>query len=373
MKVYPIPMVPGPVKVPDRVLARYTINYASGDMEPEFLELYNRTEENLQKIFATRNKVAILSGEGMLALWGALKSCIRPGEKVLAIATGVFGYGIGDMARSIGAEVKTVGLGYDETITNWSEIERAIDEFKPKMITVVHCETPSGTLNPLEELGRLKREHSVPLLYVDSVASLGGTPVLTDEWGIDLSLGGAQKCISAPPGTCFLAISEKAWAIIDEVGYPGYDALKPFRTAQEDFYFPYTPYWHGVAALHEATEMLLEEGLENSYRRHQEVAELCRKLLVENGLELFPAPAAVQSPTVTAVKVPPTTTWQELDARFREHGLGVGGSYGPLAGKVFRLGHMGTQADTGLVREAVEVIAKAVVDVTKETSGQAHQ
>jgi len=361
-------MVPGPVKVLDRVLAKYTINYASGDIEPEFLEIYNRTEENLKIIFATRNKVAILSGEGMLALWGALKSCIRPGERVLAIATGVFGYGVGDMARSIGAEVKTVGLGYDETVSDWSEIEQAIDAFKPKMITIIHCETPSGTLNPLEELGRLKRQYSVPLLYVDSVASLGGAPVLTDEWGIDLALGGAQKCISAPPGLCFLSISDAAWEIIDEVDYPGYDALKPFRTAQQDCYFPYTPYWHGVAALHEATEILLEEGLKNSYRRHQEAAELCRRLLIENGLELFPAKEAVPSPTVTAVKVPEYTTWKELDSRFREHGLGVGGSYGLLSGKVFRLGHMGTQADNGLVERAVDIVAKAVSE--SETRGQ---
>jgi aspartate aminotransferase-like enzyme len=155
LKTYPIPMVPGPVSVPAEVLQQYQVDYGSGDLEQDFLELYNRTEKNLQTIFATHNRIAIQSGEGMLALWGALKSCLVPGDRVLSIATGVFGYGIADMARSIGAEVRTIGLEYNQTLSDLAAVEEALSTFKPKMITVVHCETPSGTLNPLAELGRL--------------------------------------------------------------------------------------------------------------------------------------------------------------------------------------------------------------------------
>ncbi|MBN1372868.1 MAG: alanine--glyoxylate aminotransferase family protein [Anaerolineaceae bacterium] len=360
MKTYPIPMIPGPVSVPADVLAAYQTDFGSGDLEPEFLELYNRTEANLQAILGTRNSVAIQTGEGMLALWSALKSCIRPGERVLALATGVFGYGIGDMARSIGAEVRTLGLPYDETFHDWDAVEEAIAAFKPKMITVVHCETPSGTLNPLAELGALKRTHHVPLLYIDSVAALGGVPLETDAWGIDLLLGGSQKALSVPPGMSFVAISPAAWEIIAEVSYVGYDALLPFRTAQQDFYFPYTPYWHGMAALNAGAERILAEGLEACFARHERAAQRCRAGIIELGLELFPALGAVPSPTVTAVKVPEAIDWTELDARFRKAGLAVGGSYGPLAGKVFRLGHMGTQADVALVERALAVIAGAI-------------
>lgn len=360
MQTYPIPMVPGPVRVPSEVFTAYSHDFGSGDLERDFLDLYNQTEANLQRILATRNRVAIQTGEGMLALWGALKSCIQAGDRVLAIASGVFGFGIADMARSIGAEVRVIGLPYNRTISDWKEIETAIAEFRPKMITVVHCETPSGTLNPLEELGRLKREYQVPLLYADVVASLGGTPVLTDEWSIDLALGGSQKCLSAPPGMAFVVVSQAAWEIIDQVDYAGYDALKPFRTAQQEFYFPYTPYWHGVAALHAASEIILAEGLENSFERHERVAAYCRERLVEMGLSLFPAPDAVPSPTVTAVEVPAGFTWPQLDALCREGGLVVGGSYGPLSGKVFRLGHMGSQADQTLVEQALEVIRQVV-------------
>jgi aspartate aminotransferase-like enzyme len=360
LETYPIPMVPGPVRVPAEVLQAYTKDYGSGDLESEFLELYNRCEADLQQILATRSKVVIMTGEGMLALWGALKSCLRPGQRVLSIATGVFGYGIGDLARNIGAEVRTLGLGYDETVSDWAAVEQAIIEFKPKMITIVHCETPSGTLNPLTELGRLKRKHNVPLLYVDAVASLGGAPVLVDEWGIDLLLGGSQKALSVPPAMSFVAVSEAAWEVIAQVDYPGYDALKPFATAQRDFYFPYTPYWHGMAALHAGTQLLLQEGLEAVFARHERVAGYCRDRLVEIGYKLFPAPGALPAPTVTAVKVPDGMSWAELDRRARQHGLVMGGSYGPLTGKVFRLGHMGSQADVGLVEQALDVLQRFV-------------
>jgi aspartate aminotransferase-like enzyme len=356
MKQYPIPMVPGPVRVLPEVLEEYSFDYGSADMEQDYLDLYNRTETNLQAIFATSSKVTIQTGEGMLALWGALKSCLLPGDRVLSIATGVFGYGIADMAKSIGASVQTVELPYNETIHDWAEIETAIASFKPKMITVVHCETPSGTLNPLEKLGQLKRKYSVPLIYADVVASLGGTPVLTDEWSIDLALGGTQKCLSAPPNMAFVTVSEQAWEIIAQVGYVGYDALKPFQTAQADFYFPYTPYWQGLAVLYKATKILLAEGLEASCKRHEQVAAYCRDRLTRMGISLFPSSNAIPSPTVTAALVPENLSWSTLDGRFRERGLVVGGSYGPLAGKVFRLGHMGSQASMDLVTQALDVI-----------------
>jgi aspartate aminotransferase-like enzyme len=360
MQTYLIPMVPGPVRVPPEILAEYQVDYGSGDLEVEYLDLYNHTEKNLQIILGTNNRIVIQTGEGMLALWGALKSCIRTSERVLALATGVFGYGIGEMARSIGAEVKVLGLPYNETLSDWETIEQAIADFQPRMITVVHCETPSGTLNPLARLGELKRKYNVPLLYADVVASLGGTPVQADQWSIDLALGASQKCLSAPPGIAFLSISEMAWEIIDAVDYVGYDALKPYRSAQENFYFPYTPYWHGTAALSKATALLLAEGLENSYARHEKAAQLCRAGCMDIGLSLYPAPNGNPSPTVTAVNVPEGIEWKELDSRFRAKGLVVGGNYGPLAGKVFRVGHMGSQAEPELIQQALDVMRKVI-------------
>ena len=360
MQTYPIPMVPGPVAVPEAVRQVYLEPYGSGDLETEFIDLYSRTQKKLKVILGTRDDIVIQSGEGMLALWSALKSCLVPGDRVLTVATGVFGYGIGEMAQSIGADVKTVGFSYDETINDMARIEAAIAEFKPRMITAVHCETPSGTLNPLEELGRLKNAYRVPLFYVDTVAGAGGVLVLADDWHIDLCLGGAQKCLSAPPDICFLSVSPKAWEIVEAVGYVGYDALKPFHRAVKDRFFPYTPNWQGVAALYTAAELLLEEGLENSYNRHDTVAKRCRKRLVEMGVDLFPTADAIPSPTVTAANIPEGFTWETWDRRLRESGLVVAGSYGPLAEKVFRLGHMGSQADMQLMEKAIDIISKTL-------------
>ncbi len=360
MKTYPIPMVPGPVSVPEKIRKVYETDYGSGDLESEFFDLYARTGKNLREIMGTENSVAILSGEGMLALWGALKSCLKPGDRVLAIGTGVFGRGIGHMAASVGAEVKAVDLPDNKTIGNLDEIEKAVDQFKPKMITAVHCETPSGTLNPLIGVGRIKRDRKVPLFYVDAVSSVGGVPVLTDKRHIDLCLGGSQKCLSAPPGNCFLSIGDAAWEIIEEVGYEGYDALQPFRKAEETKFFPYTPDWYSVAALNAGAELILEEGLLNCFDRHQHVAVHCRQKLLEAGLTLFPSMDSAPSPTVTAVNVPPGIAWPELDARFRQRGLVVGGSMGPMEGKVFRLGHMGSQATMDLIDKALAVINETV-------------
>jgi len=360
MRTYKIPMVPGPVSVPEEILQIYQTDFGSGDLERDFLDLYDQTEIQLQKIMGTQNKVVIQSGEGMIALWGALKSCLNPQDRVLSVATGVFGFGIADMAKSIGAQVRTVDFSYNQTLHNWEEIENAIINFKPKMITAVHCETPSGTLNPLEKLGELKRKHNVPLLYVDAVASMGGVEVNADQWHIDLLLGGSQKCMSVPPNLAFVAVSDTAWDIISDVNYVGYDALLPFKTAQDDFYFPYTPYWHGIAMLNKGLALLEIEGLENVFNRHKKVAEHCCKRISEMGLSMFPARTAIPSPTVSAVNLPDGMSWESFNEQCREHGLVVAGSYGPLAGKIFRIGHMGSQADMGLVNQALDVIESVI-------------
>lgn len=356
MEKYNISMVPGPVSVTEEVLNAGNVNYGSADLEREYVDLYKSAEKALRRIMQTRNSVVIQTGEGMLALWSALKSSLVAGDKVLALSTGIFGYGIGTMAESMGCEVRTISFGFDETISDFELIEHAIRDFCPKMITMVQNETPSGTMNPVAEIGELKRKYGVPLLYVDAVSGLGGSVVKTDEWGIDFCLGASQKCLSAPASMSFLSVSAKAWEIVEETGYTGYDALLPFRTAVKNSYFPYTPYWHGTAQLYKACELLLGEGLSKAVARHAKAAEYCRNRAAGMGLRLFPAADALLSPTVTALYVPETISWKKFDARLRAEGLVVGGNYGCLANEVFRIGHMGTQADLNMVREAMDII-----------------
>ena len=185
-------------------------------------------------------------------------------------------------------------------------MEEAIRRVKPVMLTAVHCETPSGTLNPIGLLGKLKKDLGVPLFYVDTVAGLGGAPVHMDEWNVDLMLGGSQKCLSCPPSMSMVGVSSAAWERMKEVNYQGYDAILPFRTVRTDGRCPYTPNWHGVAALYAGTQAIFKEG---------------------------------------------------MDAAFARHGLICTGSFGPMDGKVFRLGHMGTQAQPYLMEQALDAIA----------------
>lgn len=358
MKTYSIPLVPGPVSVPQAVRNAYLTDFGSADLEEEFFALYADCEMKLQQVLETQNDVTIQTGEGMLALWGALKSVLRPGDRVLAVANGVFGYGIGDMAKQVGAEVEVIGFGYSD-VPDPAQVREAALRFRPRLITAVHCETPSGTLTPLHDLGAIAREVDA-LFYVDFVASAGGVPVRVDACNIDLGLLGSQKVLSLPPDLSMVSVSARAWDVIQNVNYVGYDALAPWRTGPADRYLPYTHNWHAMMGLQVSLDALLAQGLPNVYRRHDEVAAFCRQRLQEIGLALWPARAEIASPTVTAAKVPEGWNWPDFNAALRSHGMVIGGSYGPLAGKVFRVGHMGSQANEDLVARGMEVVEKVV-------------
>ena len=360
MSYAPIPMVPGPVSLHPDVIAALAQDYGSGQVESDFMSLYDATSRNISKLMGTHNDVVLMTGEGMLALWGALKSCLVPGDSVVSVGTGVFGDGIGDMAESFGCRVERVSLPYNSTIDDLSRVEEAIRRVKPVMLTAVHCETPSGTLNPLSGLGQLKQDMGVPLFYMDCVASLGGTPVEADAWHVDLALGGSQKCLSCPPSMSMVGVSDAAWERMKEVNYQGYDAILPFRTVRADGRCPYTPSWHGIAALHAGTQALFREGLTNVFRRHEETAAQCRSGLAALGIPLWTAPEAVNAPTVTAAMIPSGYTWLQWKEALRRHGLICTGSFGPMDGKVFRLGHMGTQAQPHLVEQALDAVAAAL-------------
>ena len=358
MQTYEVGLVPGPISVPPELRAVFQINYGSPDLEEEFFTLYKRCESHLGKILATSNRVAIQSGEGMLALWSALKSVLRPADKVLAVANGVFGYGIGDMARQLGMGLEVVGFGYDD-VPDPQQVREVALRFRPQLVTAVHCETPSGTLAPLKEIGEICREIEA-LFYVDFVSSGGGVEVLVDDWFIDLGLLGSQKVLSLPPDLAMVTVSERAWSVVEEIGYVGYDALAPYRRGIEDQLLPYTHNWHAMAGLDLAAKMILHEGLSAVFSRHERVAANCRSRLQEMGLELFPVREEICSPTVTAARVPEGWTWQDLDKALRERGMVVGGSYGPLAGKVFRLGHMGNQAREELVEKGMNILEEVI-------------
>lgn len=358
-----MPFYPGPVSMHPAALEALRRDYGPPRSGTDYVELYRATCDHIRTFAGTDHEVALPTGEGMLGLWGALKCTLRPGDPVVTVGTGVFGDGFGDMAASLGCVVEKVSLPYDSTLTEEAldRVDDAVRRLKPVVLTAVHCETPSGTLNPLDGLGRLKRDRGVPLFIVDAVASLGGAPVHADAWNVDILLGGSQKCFACPADMSVLAVSGAAWERMAAVNYQGYEALLPFHGADEDpMRFPYTPNWSGVAALHAAAGALIQEGPARVFARHEAVAAMCRQGLADLGIPLWTAPDAVNSPTVTAARIPAGFTWPEWRNALASRGLVVGGSLGPMNGKVFRLGHMGTQADPDRMAQALAVMKEVL-------------
>lgn len=359
MEKYKIGLVPGPVSVPKDVRAAWENDFASSDLEEEFFELYGENQKLIQKILHTKNDVLITSGEAMSILWGSLKCTLKPGEKIMAVSSGLFGEGFAEMAESFGAEAEVCAFDYD-SVPDPDKVYEHAKRFRPKVITAVHCETPSGTITPcLAELGKIAREIDA-LFIVDFVSSAGGVPLNVDEAEIDIGLWGSQKVLSMTPSLSISTVSERAWKIIEDVDYHGYEAFKGWREVPRKKYMPYTHDWHSMKALNVSLLKTIDEGLENVLARHEKAAKLCRDMGHEIGLKLFPKDEKFSSPTVTAFYVPEKFTWKEFDSRLREKGLAVGGNYGKLAGKVFRIGHMGSQADEALVKEGMNIIEEVI-------------
>lgn len=358
MKRYSIPLVPGPVTVPEEIRAAYALDFGSSDLEEDFFLLYGEVQKKLQNLLETDGTVVIQSGEAMGALWGALKSVLAPRSRVLAVAAGLFGQGFADMARTLGHDAEIVAFGDDEIPEPEKVIER-IRAYRPHLVTAVHCETPSGTLAVLDGIGQAARKAGA-LFCVDFVSSAGGAPLSVDAHSIDLGLLGSQKVLSLPPDLAVTTVSGRAWEAIARSGYVGYDALAPWQEVPRCRSLPYTHNWQALEALRRSLEAIEREGKEAAFERHRLVAAHCRRRLQELGLFLHPRRESYCSPTVTAVRVPDGWTWAELDRECRAEGVVFGGSFGGLAGRVFRVGHMGSQARIDLVDGGLDVLARVL-------------
>lgn len=360
MKTYSVPFVPGPVSVPKKIRDAWLNDFGSSDMEPEFFELYSQNQALLKKLLKTNANILITGGEAMSILWASLKCTLKAGDKMLAVASGLFGEGFAEMAESFGVEAKVAAFPYDE-VPDPKKTREIAEKFRPNVITAVHCETPSGTLNPyLKEIGEIARDLDA-LFVVDFVSSAGGADLNVDESLIDIGLLGSQKVLSVTPFLSISTISDRAWKVIKRVNYAGFEAYLPWEKVPEIKYMPYTHDWQAMAALNISLKSTIEdEGLDNAILRHKNAAKLCRDLGREIGLKLFPVNENISSPTVTTFYVPDKYNWEDFNAALRERGLVVGGNYGKLAGKTFRIGHMGSQADESLVKKGMEIIKSVI-------------
>ena len=342
MKV-PYVMTPGPSQVRENVRLARSLECTNPDLDFNFYDFYRETCIKIGQFLNTKNRVRILSGEGILGLEAACASLTEKDDRVLVIDNGIFGEGFADFIKIYGGDV----VFFKGDRTKSIDIEK-LKEFLDKdsnfkYATVVHCDTPSGMLNDISKICPLLKEKGI-LTVVDSVAAMGGEEVRVDDWKIDIILGGSQKCISAPPGLTILSVSNDAIESMKARKTPiasFYCNLLIWENYYENKWFPYTPSSSDIVGLRAAIDNLLED--KDIFERHRKIAEGVRYAVQESGLELYVKEGF--SNTVTVINTPANMDNKMVrDYMCQTYNVLIAGSFGYLEGKVFRIGHMGENA-----------------------------
>jgi len=336
-------MGPGPSNVSPRVLRAMSMPLV-GHLDPSFIQLMEEVKDLLRYVFRTRNEVTIpVSGTGSAGMETCLVNLVEPGDPVLVCVNGLFGQRMCDIVTRVGGELGRLDAEWG-SIVDPAQVRKALDRGKVKVVAIVHAETSTGVLQPLEEIGKTVREHG-QLLIVDAVTSLGGHPVETDGWRIDACYSGTQKCLSCPPGLSPVTFSDRAMETVRNRRSPVQswylDMGLLFKYWGEERAYHHTAPISANYALREALRLIREEGLEARYARH----ELNQTALVAGleamGLELLVA-EGYRLWSLTTVKIPEQVSDAAVRGRLlTEYGIEIGGGLGPLKGRVWRIGLMG--------------------------------
>jgi alanine-glyoxylate transaminase/serine-glyoxylate transaminase/serine-pyruvate transaminase len=337
-------MIPGPVDVEPEVL-EVMGQPVPAHYGPEWMEVYQEVVGLSRDVFETRGDVLLMPGPGSAGLDAALGSLLPPGGRVLIPTNGFFGERMATIAEANGLAVDRVASEWGKPL-DLARVEDRLRRKETDALAVVHHETSTGVLNPVQAIAALARGHSLPLV-VDGVASLGGVELPVDEWGIDLCITVANKCLAAPPGIALLSVSERAWERIESSpAHRGwYLDLRTWRQYARDWAgwhpYPTTLPTSNILALRVSLRRIMEEGLGPYQARHLEAAQRVRAGLCELGFPLF-VEEPLAAPIITAVGPYPGRTVEEFTAFLKsEWGILVGGGMGPLSGKMCRVGHMG--------------------------------
>jgi len=345
--------IPGPTPVPDRIL-RAMDTPIIDHRGPEFSKLAKKCLEGIKTIFKTTNPVIIYTATGTGAWEGALVNTLSPGDKVLMVETGQFATLWKKMAEKLGLKPEFITTDW-RTGIDPKAIEAKLREDKNKEIKavcVLHNETSTGALTPIAEIRKAIDAAGHPALYfVDTISSLASADYRHDEWGVDVSVGGAQKGLMMPPGMSFNAISDKALAASKTSKLTkSFWAWDEMITMNKVGFFPYTPATQMLHGLAEGIAMLHEEGLDNVFARHDRLAEATRRAVKAWGLENLNKNASQYSPTITAILLPEGHDADKFRALALEtFNISYGSSFGAYAGKYFRIGHLGDLNDANLV------------------------
>lgn len=357
-------MGPGPSDVYPGVL-RSMSTPLLGHLDPAFLTIMNDTMDLLRHVYQTENKLTIaMPGTGSAGMETVFVNLLEPGDKAVIGINGLFGTRMADIAERCGAEVIKVEADWG-TIIPPEKIEAALNEHSNvKLVAVVHAETSTGVLQPLEELSEIIHNYGA-LFVCDMVTSIGGTPTEIDKHKVDAAYSGTQKCLSAPPGLAPVTFSEKAGEVINKR-----------KTKVQSWYLDLTmiqDYWSGdrayhhtapismVYSLYEALRSIKDEGLENVYSRHEQYGRALHSGLEAMGLKLL-VKKEHRLNQLTSVIVPEGI--DEAETRkllLEQYGIEIGGGLGSLKGKIWRIGLMGYNAkmtNVNLVLSALEDVLR---------------
>ncbi|MEH2014060.1 alanine--glyoxylate aminotransferase family protein [Nostoc sp.] len=334
---------PGPSNAHPTVLQAMNTSPV-GHLDPAFLALMDEIQSLLRYVWQTENPLTIaVSGTGTAAMEATIANAVEPGDVVLIGVAGYFGNRLVDMAGRYGADVRTITKPWGQ-VFNLDELQTALKTHRPTILALVHAETSTGARQPLEGVADLCREFGTFLL-VDSVTSLGGVPLFLDAWGVDLAYSCSQKGLGCPPGASPFTMSPRA-----------VEKLQQRQTKVANWYLDMLllgKYWgsertyHHTApinlyyALREALRLLAEEGLANSWQRHQKNVEYLWEGLENLGLSMH-VEQEYRLPTLTTVRIPAGVDGKAIARQLlNEHNIEIGGGLGELAGKVWRVGLMG--------------------------------
>ena len=349
-------MGPGPSDAHPRVLKAMSTPLI-GHLDPQFLEIMDDIKQMVQKTFQTQNQLTfVVSAPGSAGMETCLVNLLEPGDEALVCVHGVFGNRMSDIVERCGAKLIRVDAPWGEPIDP-EQVREALKTCKPKIVAIVHAETSTGVLQPLEEISEMTHQAGA-LFVVDAVTSYCGTEIKVDDWGIDAIYTGSQKCLSAPPGLSPVSFSNRAVAALDNR-----------KTKVQSWFLDLTMvknYWAGAKrayhhtgpvsamfALREALRLVLEEGLENRFDRHLKNHHLLRQELEALGFQ-FIVREGFRLPMLNAVKLPEGVDDASTRSKLlNDFNIEVGGGLGDFAGKIWRVGLMGNSSTPNHVNQLI--------------------
>ncbi len=350
---------PGPTMLPPEVLLKMAEPIVH-HREPEFERIFGEIREGLKYLFQTKNEVLIFTSSGTGAMEGAVSNLLAKGDKALVVRGGKFGERWGEICKAFGIEFIPIDVEWGKAVDP-QKIKKALES--DPSIRVVYTqasETSTGVKHPVKEIADIVKKYENTIVVVDAITGIGVFDLPMDRWGLDAVVSGSQKALMLPPGLSFVALSEKAWKLVERSNLPKFyfDFKKELKSAQKN-QNSFTPAISLFVGLRESLNLIQKEGLESVFKRHEKLATATRSAVKALGLDLY----APDSPSnaLTAVKVPDGIPGGKLkNLFFEKFGITVAGGQDQAKGKIIRIAHLGyyDRLDMVMVISALEMLLK---------------